>query len=65
MSRRFWVRIRLLGWTLMLAWFIIYNVHLLLHQFNHEWIDVLGGIIGALGTFLVLVGYYKLMQKEF
>lgn len=46
MSRRFWVRIRLLGWTLMLAWFIIYDVHLLLHQFNHEWIDILRGIIG-------------------
>ena len=63
-SRKLWIRFRLLGWTLMFLWFLLYEVHLLVYPLNHQWVNVAGGFVGAVGTFLVLLGYYKLTRDE-
>lgn len=47
----------------MFLWFLIYEVHLLVYPLNHQWVNIIGGFVGAIGTFLVLLGYYKLSQE--
>jgi hypothetical protein len=64
MSRQFWIRIRLLGWVLMLAWFLFYEVNVLLNLFTYQLINAMNGIFGAAGTFAVLVGYYMLVKDD-
>jgi hypothetical protein len=61
-SRKFWVR--MFGWALMFLWFLIYKVHLLVYPLNNQWVNIIGGFVGATGTFLVLLGYYKLTRDE-
>ena len=64
MSRRFWIRIRILGWTLIFVWFLVYEVNLLVHLVSDQVVNVVSGLIGAIGTFLVLLGYCILTKRE-
>ena len=64
MSKSLWIRIRILGWTLMFLWFIVGEVYLIVHPLSQHWISMMGGLVGALGTFLVLIGYCMLTRNE-
>lgn len=64
MSRQFWIRIRLLGWILMFAWFLFYEVNILLNLFTYQLVNVMNGIFGAAGTFAVFIGYYMLVKDD-
>jgi hypothetical protein len=64
MSNRWWIRVRLLGWSLILAWFILYLLNLGFHIVDRSVLDVANGVLGALGTFLVLFGYYMLTRDD-
>jgi len=64
MSKRRWIRVRLLGWSLILAWFLLYLVDLGFHVADSTVLDVLNGVLGAMGTFLVLIGYYMLTRDD-
>ena len=63
-SNRWWIRIRLLGWSLILAWFILYLLNLGFHVIDRDVLDIANGVLGALGTFLVLIGYYMLTREN-
>lgn len=64
MSRENWIWIRILGWALIILWFLVYEVNLLVPLLSHQWVNVMSGLIGAIGTFLVLFGYYKLASAH-
>jgi hypothetical protein len=64
MSRQFWIRIRLLGWILMFAWFLFYEMNVLLNLFANQLINAMNGIFGAIGTFAVFIGYYMLVKDD-
>jgi hypothetical protein len=64
MPRRFWVQIRLIGWIIILLWYIIYTVDAISPILNNQSIAVSHGITGITGTALVLIGYYNLRKKR-
>jgi hypothetical protein len=63
MSRRFWVQIRLIGWAIILLWYIVYTIDAISPILNNQLIAVSHGITGITGTALVLVGYINLRKK--
>lgn len=65
MSRKFWIWIRILGWSITLSWFIIYEIDVtVIDLFDVRWREVMGGLLCAIGTFLVLLGYCMLTKEE-
>ena len=64
MPRKFWIRLRILGWTLMFSWFVVGEACLLLSPLSQQWVSLTGGFIGAIGTFFVLVGYWMLTRED-
>jgi hypothetical protein len=64
MSKHFWVQIRLLGWFIILLWYVIYTVDAINPILNNQLIAVSHGITGITGTALVLIGYYDLIKKR-
>ena len=64
MSRQVWIRTRLVGWALILFWFVLYEVNLFLPLLSSRLMDVLNGLLGAAGTFAVLLGYYPLSRAD-
>jgi hypothetical protein len=63
MSKQFWFRIRILGWIILLVWYIIYAVNAVHPLVQYPWISVLQGIVGVAATLLIMVGYYDLERK--
>ena len=63
-SKNFWVQIRLLGWFIILLWYVIYTVDAINPILNNQLIAVSHGITGITGTALVLIGYYDLIKKR-
>jgi hypothetical protein len=64
MSKNFWVQIRLLGWFIILLWYVIYTVDAINPLLNNQLIAVSHEITGITGTALVLIGYYGLIKKR-
>ena len=64
MSRRFWVQIRLIGWIIILIWYVVYTVDAINSILNNQLVAVSHGITGITGTALVLIGYYNLVEKR-
>jgi hypothetical protein len=64
MSKHFWVQIRLLGWFIILLWYVIYTIDAINPILNNQLIAVSHGITGITGTALVLIGYYDLIKKR-
>ena len=64
MSRQVWIRTRLVGWSLILFWFVLYELNLFLPLLGSRLMDMLNGFLGAVGTFAVLLGFYKLSKTE-
>ena len=64
MSRRFWVQIRLIGWIIILIWYVVYTVDAINPILNNQLVAVSHGITGITGTALVLIGYYNLVEKR-
>lgn len=64
MSRQVWIRTRLVGWSLILFWFVLYELNLFLPLLGSRLMDVLNGLLGAAGTFAVLLGYYQLSKVD-
>lgn len=65
MSREFWAKLRIVGWSLTFIWFLIYELNFWLNlQTDHYQLSVLRGIVGMLGTFLVMFGFYRLRQYD-
>jgi len=48
----------------MFAWFLFYEVNVLLNLFTYQIINVMNGIFGAAGTFAVFIGYYMLVKDD-
>jgi hypothetical protein len=48
----------------MFAWFLFYEVNILLNLFTNQLINAMNGIFGAVGTFAVFIGYYMLMKDD-
>jgi hypothetical protein len=63
-SKRFQIRVRIIGWTLMFLWFIAAEVYLFVCLLSQQWVSLVGGLMGAAGTFLVLTGYCMLTRDE-
>jgi hypothetical protein len=57
MSRSFWFRIRIVGWIVLIIWYILYTVNVVTPIFADSSIYLSHGITGIAGTILVLVGY--------
>jgi uncharacterized membrane protein (DUF373 family) len=57
MSKRFWIVMRILGWSLILGWFVVYEINFFFNIFQSRVMDLLNGLIGGISTFLVLIGY--------
>jgi hypothetical protein len=64
MSKHFWVQIRLLGWFIILLWYVIYTIDAINPILNNQLTAVSHGITGITGTALVLIGYYDLIKKR-
>lgn len=65
MSKEFWVKLRIIGWLLTFFWFMIYELNFWFAlPTDLRQLAILRGIIGMLGTFLVLVGFYRLRQYD-
>jgi len=64
MSKRFWIVMRILGWSLILGWFVVYEINFFFNIFQSRVMDLLNGLIGGISTFLVLIGYYVLTRGE-
>jgi uncharacterized membrane protein len=64
LSRRFWIQIRLVGWIIILVWYIVYTVDAISPILNNQFIAVSHGVTGMFGTVLVLLGYYKISKKR-
>jgi hypothetical protein len=64
MSKHFWVQIRLIGWFIILLWYVIYTIDAINPILNNQLIAVSHGITGITGTALVLIGYYDLIKKR-
>jgi uncharacterized membrane-anchored protein len=64
MSKHFWVQIRLVGWFIILLWYVVYTVDAINPILNNQLIAVSHGITGITGTALVLIGYYDLVKKR-
>jgi hypothetical protein len=64
MSKHFWVQIRLVGWFIILLWYVMYTVDAINPILNNQLIAVSHGITGITGTALVLIGYYDLVKKR-
>jgi hypothetical protein len=63
MSKHFWVQIRLVGWFIILLWYVVYTVDAINPILNNQLIAVSHGITGITGTALVLIGYYDLVKN--
>jgi hypothetical protein len=63
MTRKKWIWTRLGGWGLLLS-FILYEINLLFDLFDSRVINLVNGLLGGVGTFCVLVGYYMLVRDE-
>jgi hypothetical protein len=63
-SRRFWIQTRLVGWIVLLVWYVVYTVDAISPILNNQFIAVSHGGTGMLGTVLVLVGYYKISRRQ-
>jgi hypothetical protein len=64
MSKSFWIKIRLLGWIILLIWYIIYTINALIPILTNQLVALSHGITGTAGTTLVLIGYYDLITKR-
>ncbi len=64
MSRRFWFRVRILGWILILFCFVLYTINIAIPFFPDYAISLAHGITGIFGTLLVLIGYYYLNELK-
>jgi uncharacterized membrane-anchored protein len=64
MSKRFWFQIRLIGWIIILIWYVIYTVDAINPILNNQLVAISHGITGIAGTALVLIGYYNLIKKR-
>jgi hypothetical protein len=64
MSRRFWIQIRLVGWIIILVWYMVYTVDAVSPILNNQFIAVSHGVTGISGTVLVVVGYYNISKKR-
>jgi hypothetical protein len=64
MSRRFWIQLRVVGWIILLIWYVVYTVDAAYPILNNQLIAVSHGVTGMSGTVLVLVGYYKISKQR-
>jgi hypothetical protein len=64
MTRKKWIWTRLGGWGLLLLSFILFEINLLFDLFDNRVINLVNGLLGGVGTFCVLVGYYILVRDE-
>lgn len=64
MSRKGWIWIRLGGWGLLFLSFVVYEVNLFIPLFDAWILNVVNGVLGGIGTFCVMVGYYMLVRDE-
>lgn len=64
MTRKLWIKIRLGGWSLLLVSFIVQTIHLIA-PFPGEWVmNLLNGVLGSMGTFCVMMGFFMLVRDE-
>jgi nicotinamide riboside transporter PnuC len=63
MSKNFWFWVRILGWSILLLWYIIYAYNAIEPIFSNPFFSVLHGIIGVVATLLIMIGYYDLEKN--
>ena len=54
----------MLGWIVLLFWYILYTVNAAIPIFNNSIVFVTHGLFGIAATVLVLVGYYYLNETK-
>ena len=65
MDARFWFRIRIAGWLILLFWYSLYMTNTVSPIFGNSVVFVSHGITGIVGTILILTGYFKLEKHIF
>ena len=63
MSRKFWFWVRILGWAILLVWYIIFAYNAIWPVVGYPLFNVIHGAIGVLATLLIMVGYYDLERN--
>jgi hypothetical protein len=64
LSDHFWFHIRMLGWVVLLLWYILYTINAVTPIFVSSFVFISHGITGVAGTVLVLVGYFYLNETR-
>jgi hypothetical protein len=63
MSKRFWVWVRIIGWLILLLWYITYAINALFPFLQYPLLQFSHGIIGIIATLMIFVGYYDLERN--
>ena len=63
-SKHFWFHVRMIGWLILLLWYVLYTVNSLTPIFANSLVFLSHGITGILGTLLVLIGYFFLNETK-
>ena len=64
MRRKNWFWARMIGWFVLLIWYIVYLINSIHAILGNTTIAVSHGITGVVGTILIVLGYFSLEKKE-
>jgi len=64
MSKHFWFHVRMVGWLVLLLWYLLYTVNSLTPIFANSLVFASHGITGVVGTLLILLGYFFLKETK-
>lgn len=63
MSKRFWFWLRIIGWIILMIWYIVYAAGSVFPLFKSPLMEIVQSIIGIVATLLILIGYYELEKR--
>jgi hypothetical protein len=63
MSRPFWFWLRIVGWIILLFWYVAFTMKAFTPFADNRLFLIIQGLIGIIATAFILVGYYDL-EKE-
>ncbi len=63
MSKRFWFWIRILGWVILLIWYVIFAYNAIWPVIGNPLFNIIQAVVGIVATLLILIGYFDLERK--